>query len=62
MDSNKTVEDLEAKVMGEYAGILGGRTKALVTGGAPTSPKVIKFMEKCFACFVANSYGASEVG
>jgi acyl-CoA synthetase (AMP-forming)/AMP-acid ligase II len=45
-----------------FSNILGGRLRQIVTGGAPTSPKVIQFMQKCFGCMVSVSYGTSEAG
>ena len=46
----------------KLSGILGGRTREIVTGGAPTSPEVLKFLNRCFDCHIRESYGATEVG
>ena len=46
----------------KLSGILGGRTRTIVTGGAPTSPEVIRFLRRCFDCLIRESYGATEVG
>jgi fatty acid CoA ligase FadD9 len=47
-----------------YAQYFGGRAVGLVTGGAPTSDKVMAWMRKFASCgaTVFNSYGITEVG
>ncbi|KAN0024818.1 hypothetical protein ACTFIV_009227 [Dictyostelium citrinum] len=48
-----------------YKGIrklLGDRINNLVTGGAPTAPEVLKFMNDCWRDInISNSYGLTEV-
>ena len=39
---------IEKKVLKEFSSILGGKTKYLVTGSAPTPQHVKSFLTKCF--------------
>ncbi|KAI6648026.1 hypothetical protein LOD99_8353 [Oopsacas minuta] len=62
VELSNQLRDIENKVIEQFSGILGGRLRIIVTGGAPTSPEVFKFLKRCFDCFVKESYGATEVG
>lgn len=53
---------IQQQLMKEYRDLLGGRVGKIVTGGAPTSKEVMDFIWECFACLIAESYGATEVG
>ena len=53
--------DVRYRVMEEFKGILGGRETAVVTGGAPTSEAVKKFIMTCFGGIPSEGYGATEV-
>jgi len=39
---------------------LGGRVKLIITGSAPLSPEIHRFMQVCFACPVLQGYGMTE--
>ena len=56
------MRDIEIRMLEKLSGILGGRTRTIVTGGAPTSPEVLRFLNRCFDCHIRESYGATEVG
>jgi thioester reductase-like protein len=48
--------------MEEFKYILGGRMRAMTTGGAPTSQAVVDFLRVCFKCPVYNGYASTECG
>ena len=60
--SSEEVVDLESMLLAKYRPLLGGRVKSITTGGAPTNPEVVRFLNRCFQCAVFESYGATEVG
>jgi long-chain acyl-CoA synthetase len=43
-------------------GLLGGRVKAIGTGGVSTAPEVLQFMRECWRCSVGDGFGATEAG
>jgi fatty acid CoA ligase FadD9 len=52
----------EEQLMQQFSSILGGRMRAMTTGGAATSQEVIDFLRSCFKCKVYNGYASTEVG
>ncbi|KAL0491093.1 hypothetical protein AKO1_009729 [Acrasis kona] len=46
----------------QYKHILGGRIRAMTTGGAPTNQHVIDFLKKIFSCPVYHGYASTECG
>eukprot|EP00794_Sanderia_malayensis_P011017 gene11017-12181_t len=44
----------------KIAGILGGRVRAILSGGAPLSSDTEDFMNVCFSCPVGQGYGLTE--
>ena len=60
-DIDKVPQDVKSRVMEQFRSILGGREIAVVTGGAPTSEAVKKFILTCFGGIPSESYGATEV-
>lgn len=40
--------------------LLGGRTRVLLSGGAPLSAATQRFMNVCFCCPVGQGYGLTE--
>ena len=60
-DIDKVPHDVKSSVMEQFKSILGGREIAVVTGGAPTSEAVKKFILTCFGGIPRESYGATEV-
>lgn len=53
---------IEKDLRKQFRDMMGGRIIAITTGGAPTSPEVIDFLNKTFQCLVFNSYGVTECG
>ena len=49
------------RVMRQFKSILGGREYFVVTGGAPTSESVKRFISDCFGGLPSEGYGATEV-
>ncbi|XP_034403776.1 long-chain-fatty-acid--CoA ligase 3a [Cyclopterus lumpus] len=47
-------------VFGKVRSLLGGRTRVLLSGGAPLSAATQRFMNVCFCCPVAQGYGLTE--
>uniref|UniRef100_A0A668A4B3 long-chain-fatty-acid--CoA ligase n=1 Tax=Myripristis murdjan TaxID=586833 RepID=A0A668A4B3_9TELE len=41
-------------------GLLGGRVRMMLSGGAPLSPATQRFMNVCFCCPVGQGYGLTE--
>ena len=41
-------------------GLLGGRVRMMLSGGAPLSPVTQRFMNVCFCCPVGQGYGLTE--
>jgi len=41
-------------------GLVGGRIKSMITGSAPLSPDIQRFIQTCFACPVRQGYGLTE--
>lgn len=41
-------------------GILGGRIRIMLSGGAPLNAETQRFMNICFCCPVAQGYGLTE--
>lgn len=60
-DIDKVPHDVKSSVMEQFRSILGGREIAVVTGGAPTSEAVKKFILTCFGGIPSEGYGATEV-
>ena len=54
----RTKAEAKAKISANAA--VGGRAAALVTGGAPTSHEVLRFMRNVLDGHVQESYGATE--
>ncbi|EFC43692.1 predicted protein, partial [Naegleria gruberi] len=52
----------EFLILNNFKNILGGRITSIVTGGAATSPEVIKFLRDCFKVPVFNGYASTECG
>lgn len=40
--------------------ILGGETRAMISGSAPISPDVLDFLRICFSTDIVNGYGMTE--
>lgn len=55
--ANKILNKL---VFSQVQGIVGGRLKAMVTGSAPLSPDIQKFIQTCFNAPVRQGYGLTE--
>ncbi|KYQ89825.1 hypothetical protein DLAC_09801 [Tieghemostelium lacteum] len=54
-------DTLYSMVLVKFHNMFGGRVRTLVTGGAPTSPEVKEFMNKCWPnSMVSDSYGLTE--
>ncbi|XP_068562367.1 long-chain-fatty-acid--CoA ligase 3a [Cebidichthys violaceus] len=47
-------------VFGKVRALLGGRTRVLLSGGAPLSAATQRFMNVCFCCPVGQGYGLTE--
>ncbi|KAK9520470.1 hypothetical protein VZT92_020355 [Zoarces viviparus] len=47
-------------VFGKVRSLLGGRTRVLLSGGAPLSAATQRFMNVCFCCPVGQGYGLTE--
>ncbi|CAG06396.1 unnamed protein product, partial [Tetraodon nigroviridis] len=47
-------------VFGKIRSLLGGRTRILLSGGAPLSAATQRFMNVCFCCPVGQGYGLTE--
>ncbi|XP_076591983.1 long-chain-fatty-acid--CoA ligase 3a [Chaetodon auriga] len=47
-------------VFNKVRSLLGGRTRALLSGGAPLSAATQRFMNVCFCCPVGQGYGLTE--
>ena len=60
-DIDKVPHEVKSSVMEQFKSILGGREIAVVTGGAPTSEAVKKFILTCFGGIPSEGYGATEV-
>jgi hypothetical protein len=45
-DEGDTEAEVERLVLRQFSKLLGGRVAVLVTGGAPTSPSVLQFLDK----------------
>jgi fatty acid CoA ligase FadD9 len=63
-DSEETiVARAEARAQEEISGVFGNNILSISTGGAPTSPEVWKWMQRCFKKVrISEGYGATEVG
>ena len=53
---------IERNLLNRFSQSLGHRVRSVSTGGAKTSPKIIKFMQKCFNCIFSEGFGITEVG
>eukprot|EP01052_Picozoa_sp_SAG31_P003161 SAG31_NODE_119_length_23948_cov_9.957105_8_plen_1292_part_00 len=53
-------EAVEFICMQKFKPRLGNRLEALVTGGAPVAPSLLKWLEQCFVVPVSVTYGATE--
>ena len=60
-DPDQVPQELVDKVMCEFKSQLGGRERMITTGGAATSPAVLKFVIHCFKGMVNDGYGSTEV-
>ena len=49
------------RVLTQFRSILGGREYFVITGGAPTSESVKKFISDCFGGLFSEDYGTTEV-
>jgi long-subunit acyl-CoA synthetase (AMP-forming) len=47
-------------VFSKVQGLVGGRIKAMITGSAPLSPDIQKFVQTVFKCPVRQGYGLTE--
>jgi long-subunit acyl-CoA synthetase (AMP-forming) len=47
-------------VFSKVQGLVGGRIKAMITGSAPLSPDIQKFIQTVFKCPVRQGYGLTE--
>ncbi|XP_030634631.1 long-chain-fatty-acid--CoA ligase 3a [Chanos chanos] len=47
-------------VFGKVRALLGGKTRVLLSGGAPLSAATQRFMNVCFCCAVGQGYGLTE--
>ncbi|EGG16162.1 hypothetical protein DFA_09189 [Cavenderia fasciculata] len=62
LNPSSSKEYCEEKCLKKIKNVLGDRLEAIVTGGAPTSEEVLKFMKNCWpGVGISNSYGLSEV-
>lgn len=53
---------IREELFAQFRALVGGRVEKIVTGGAPTSPEVLTFLNMCFSCRVRESYGSTECG
>ena len=60
-DVNSVPDEVKTSVMQQFCSILGGREITVVTGGAPTSEEVKRFIITCFGGMPSDGYGATEV-
>mmetsp|Transcript_7721 Transcript_7721/g.21906 ORF Transcript_7721/g.21906 Transcript_7721/m.21906 type:complete len:711 (+) Transcript_7721:62-2194(+) len=51
---------LDAILFNKIKGQLGGRVRAMVSGGAPLLPDTHDFLRVCFGCHVLQGYGLTE--
>uniref|UniRef100_A0A915JQK6 long-chain-fatty-acid--CoA ligase n=1 Tax=Romanomermis culicivorax TaxID=13658 RepID=A0A915JQK6_ROMCU len=51
---------LNRLVFSHIRGVLGGRLRLMLSGGAPLNPETQRFMNICFCCPVAQGYGLTE--
>ncbi|KAF6040391.1 ACSL3 [Bugula neritina] len=51
---------LNSLVMSSITGLLGGRLRAMISGGAPLNPKTQEFLRVCLCCPVIQGYGLTE--
>jgi len=49
-------------VMESFREVLGGRVRMIITGSAPISQDVIKFLKAAFSCELYEAYGQTETG
>lgn len=57
---NPTQADDQA--LKKLSSVLGDRVRLISTGGAPTRPEVIDFLNRCFHCRTSEGYGTTEAG
>lgn len=60
-DSQPIPEEVRKDAIKKISSILGGRQRLVSTGGAPTAPAVMEFLDECFHGLFHEGYGASEV-
>ena len=61
IDSLHVPEEVHKMAIKKISSVLGGRQRLVSTGGAPTAPAVMEFLEECFDGLFHEGYGASEV-
>ncbi|KNC50594.1 thioester reductase domain-containing protein [Thecamonas trahens ATCC 50062] len=54
--------EVDNAVVSSFSSVLGGRTQYIVTGSAPTSAEVKRFLRRAFACPLYDGFGTTEVG
>ena len=60
-DLQSIPEEVRRIAIKKISSILGGRQRLVSTGGAPTAPAVMEFLDECFHGLFNEGYGASEV-